>query len=202
MSFYQFTPSSDINLNQSYVTWSNGFTEEEIDKIREIGDALTLTPAIIDNGETINNIRTSKVGWIKNEGDSSWLYDRLAYIARRLNSQFFNFDLTGFCEDMQYTIYDGNEEGHYTWHTDLISNSNNSFLPPRKLSMVLQLSDPSEYEGGEFEIWFGSQDKFVTVPREKGDVIIFPAFVMHRVKPIKRGQRKCLVFWTGGRPFR
>jgi PKHD-type hydroxylase len=37
---------------------------------------------------------------------------------------------------------------------------------------------------------------------EKGDVIVFPAFLMHRVKPITRGQRKCLVFWTGGRPLR
>ena len=199
MSFYQFTPSSDINLNQSYVTWSNGFTEEEIDKIREIGDALTLTPAIIDNGETINNIRTSKVGWIKNEGDSSWLYDRLAYIARRLNSQFFNFDLTGFCEDMQYTIYDGNEEGHYTWHTDLISNSNNSFLPPRKLSMVLQLSDPSEYEGGCFETWTRPEPN--QAPKEKGLIVAFPSWTLHRVAPVTSGTRKTLVVWICGKQF-
>jgi len=48
----------------------------------------------------------------------------------------------------------------------------------------------------------GGKDGFVTVPREKGDVIIFPAFCMHRVKPITKGTRKCLVFWTGGRPLR
>jgi PKHD-type hydroxylase len=64
------------------------------------------------------------------------------------------------------------------------------------------ISDSNDYEGGEFEIWMGGKDGFVTVPREKGDVIIFPAFCMHRVKPITKGQRKCLVFWTGGRPFR
>ena len=72
----------------------------------------------------------------------------------------------------------------------------------RKLAMTVQLSDANDYEGGEFEIWMGGKDGFITVPREKGDVIIFPAFCMHRVKPITRGQRKCLVFWTGGRPLR
>ena len=71
----------------------------------------------------------------------------------------------------------------------------------RKLAMTVQLSDPSEYEGGDFEIWFGGKEAQI-VPREKGDVIIFPAFCMHRVRPITRGQRKCLVFWTGGRPLR
>jgi len=72
----------------------------------------------------------------------------------------------------------------------------------RKLALTVQLSDPSEYDGGEFEVWFGGSEEFVEVPRQKGDVIIFPTFLMHRVKPITRGQRKALVFWTGGEPFR
>ena len=53
----------------------------------------------------------------------------------------------------------------------------------------------------DFEIWFGGKQAQL-VPREKGDVIVFPAFCMHRVTPITRGERRCLVFWTGGRPFR
>ena len=71
----------------------------------------------------------------------------------------------------------------------------------RKLAMTVQLSDPKDYDGGDFEIWFGG-DRQVLVPREKGDVIIFPAFCMHRITPITRGERRCLVFWTGGRPLR
>jgi len=72
----------------------------------------------------------------------------------------------------------------------------------RKLAMTVQLSDSSDYDGGEFEIWAGGDEQFVQLPREKGDIVVFPTFMMHRVKPITRGQRKCLVFWTGGRPFR
>ena len=43
---------------------------------------------------------------------------------------------------------------------------------------------------------------FITLPREKGDVLIFPTFYLHRVTPITKGERRALVYWTGGEPFR
>ena len=72
----------------------------------------------------------------------------------------------------------------------------------RKLATTVQLSDPKDYEGGDFQIWYGGEDGFITLPREKGDVLIFPTFYLHRVTPITKGERRALVFWTGGEPFR
>ncbi len=33
-------------------------------------------------------------------------------------------------------------------------------------------------------------------------MIVFPAYVLHRVNPVIRGARRSLVGWIGGPPFR
>ena len=65
-----------------------------------------------------------------------------------------------------------------------------------ELSIVVQLSDESEYEGGLFQISRGSHT--FDGPKEKGSVIIFPSFVLHRVLPVTSGERNSLVSWISG----
>ena len=72
----------------------------------------------------------------------------------------------------------------------------------RKLALTVQLSDPKDYEGGVFQCWFGGGGRFIDLPREKGDVLVMPTFIMHNVSPITKGERRALVYWTGGEPFR
>jgi PKHD-type hydroxylase len=36
------------------------------------------------------------------------------------------------------------------------------------------------------------------IPRGKGNVVIFPSFLLHRVVPLTSGNRKSLVLWVGG----
>ena len=67
----------------------------------------------------------------------------------------------------------------------------------------MQLSNPSEYEGGVFELTdadFTKQDKFNL--KQKGSVLIFPSFIKHRVTPVTKGERKSLVGWIEGPSFR
>ena len=71
----------------------------------------------------------------------------------------------------------------------------------RKLSFSLILSDPSEYEGGQFQI-MSYNNKMYEVPQEKGNLIIFDSQAVHRVRPIKSGVRKSLVGWVIGPRWR
>ena len=48
-------------------------------------------------------------------------------------------------------------------------------LSNRKLSVVLQLSDPGEYEGGELQINVGGS--ILSVPKELGLICFFPSFL-------------------------
>ncbi len=198
MSNYQFAPPPSIAIGEhNFAFWENGFSADEIDAIRGVGDGLPAQDATIgmgENGAVCPQIRKSKTSWITHE-HCPMVYDRLAYIARQLNGQYFDLDLHGFVEDFQYTTY-GPEKEHYDWHMDRGVKGS----PPRKLSLVLQLSDPSEYDGGDLELMTGST---VTVANKaKGLVYAFPSWVLHRVTPVTRGTRRTLVVWTCGPRFR
>jgi PKHD-type hydroxylase len=74
-------------------------------------------------------------------------------------------------------------------------------LSLRKVSITVQLSDPSEYEGGDLDIWQGGKE-YITAPRGKGTVVIFPSYMMHRVSPVTVGTRRSFVLWLGGEHYR
>lgn len=194
MSVYNFVPSASHNQNHPFVTWDNGFTEEELQKIIDYCDSLPKSNAVINAGDNIEEIRKSEVAWVSNNSEISWLYDRLAYITRKINSQFYHFNLSGFVEDFQYTVYDG-DASHYDWHLDM-SNTSNS---PRKLTLVLQLSDPSEYEGGDLQTLTKAEPG--VVDKKKGMVAAFPSWTLHKVTPVTSGIRKSLVVWVAGPQF-
>lgn len=200
MSSYMFAPSPTFGRsNEPYLFWKDGFSDEEIEAIKGIGASRKANDATVNGKseqEDISDIRVSKTSWIDLQQDSEWLYNRLAYIARQLNGQYYNFDLYGFWENMQYTIYDSAQNGHYDWHVDAGSADE----CPRKLSLVLQLSDPTEYEGGELQIMHAKDP--ITIEKKKGLVTVFPGYTLHRVTPVTSGVRKTLVVWVAGPAFR
>lgn len=193
MSVYQLVPPAEAI--QDYITWENGFSQSEIQRLRVLGDSLAQESATVSDNQ-IHDIRKSRVGWIQNNEDSVWLYDKLGFIARQLNAQFYGFDLFGFVDDLQYTVYTGSGD-HYGWHVDRGSDT----VAPRKLSMTVQLSAPDEYEGGDLEFMING-DRIDRARREQGLVYVFPSFVMHQVTPVTRGTRRSLVVWLSGPKFR
>ena len=197
--YNDFKPTSNWN---DFYYYKNIFNDQ---MIKELEDMVHTNyqfskgrTGIAELGSDTDSYRTNNrdIAYITPMPHSKWLYDLLFPLALEANEKLFHFDIDIVTDPIHYVIYP-EDGGHLDWHMDTGAYGVNK----RKIAMTVQLSDPSEYEGGEFEIWFGGQQS-VVVPREKGDVICFPAFCMHRVRPITKGQRKCLVFWTGGRPFR
>lgn len=197
MSIYNISDSPHVAEN--YAFWNDGFSESEIYKIRELGEKRMAenAMAMVGGGQVIEEIRRSKISWLVCDNETCWLYDRLAYIARQLNGQYFQFDLSGFVEDLQYTIYDESYKGHYDYHIDAGFHSGRS---PRKLSMVVQLSSPDEYEGGDLEFLLGKNPDIAT--KKLGMLYAFPSYVLHRVTPVTKGTRRTLVVWLAGPRFR
>jgi len=145
-------------------------------------------------GEGINHeIRKSTVCHLPSS-DFAWLYERVASMIINANFAYWNFNLSGWVEPVQYTRYD--KDGFYTWHMDCGSASAST----RKVSMTIQLSDPESYEGGEFQIWISGKEP-VTLEKKRGCAIIFPSFCLHRVTPVTRGCRESLVVWIHGPAF-
>lgn len=189
---YLLTPHA--SRIEPWVWWEGAFTEQELnwlqDKAKRAEDAGQL-----GGGAVNNNIRRSQVAWLGNTPDSKWVFDKLAHVVNELNADNFRFNLTGFGEQLQLTNYDQSINGMYGWHLDYGAKGIS-----RKLSMAMQLTDPSEYEGGNLQIQVSGEP--VNVRKQRGLIAVFPSYVLHQVTPVTRGSRQSLVTWVSGPPFK
>lgn len=182
------------------IVCENVFTPAELDAIEQYGDRLGQQQATLAGegwaGDSRQQrIRITRTAAITPTPEIKWLYDRMQAVIRKVNRQVYQFDLEGFREAFQYTVYHGAEGGHYDWHIDWGPNR-----VQRKLSASVQLSDPGHYEGCDLQ--FHGVREIETAPRERGAVIVFPSFIQHRVTPCTRGTRKAIVVWTSGPQFK
>jgi PKHD-type hydroxylase len=105
----------------------------------------------------------------------------------------WNF-VTNSYDTLQVVKYE--DGGHVNWHLDPGEISGEQ--DQRKLSFVMLLSDPSEYEGGLLEFkGFPEQPKL-----GQGSIIVFPSFIEHRVTPVTSGIRYSAVTWACGPSFK
>lgn len=171
------------------------FTDNEIEQIRNIGDSLEFTNIKLYGGDQ-SRVNGQGAHFVKTP-ETEWVYDKLARIIQVLNSKYFNYDLTGFHENFYYHCYDGSLNHEFGWHFDMGYQT----AAPRKLSLVLQLSDPSEYEGGTLELQREGSN-VVSVKKDKGLIVAFPSYNAHRVTPVTKGLRRVLVAFAAGPNFR
>jgi PKHD-type hydroxylase len=191
---YLFKPSLSDGA-PPYAFFQKFFTNDECDYIIDIGERCEIAKSGVAYNPQ-SSFRRSKNSWIKNNFESEWIYRKLEDICRYENSTKFMFELGGFYEDLQYTVYDGSSGDFYKCHRD----SGPGILSMRKLSLVLMLSHPQEYEGGDLEIFVS--DSYTAMPKEKGTLILFPSYEWHRVTEVTKGKRRSLVSWVSGPPLR
>lgn len=143
--------------------------------------------------------------------DQEWIYREIRPFLIEANKQAgwnYHFD---YLESIQFTKYKLNQ--HYGWHVDEYPKpfdddceNINWRGKTRKISAVIILSNPNDYKGGElmFKYFQGEKTKIESVKDflPKGSIIVFPSYVLHKVKPVTDGLRYSLVVWTLGHPFR
>lgn len=180
------------------------FGRRQCERIIETGLTLPRESGAVSAGdeeEQNNSIRQAEIAWLPLEPQHHWVYDKLRSVFERAN-RTFEFELAGFTEEAQFTCY--HQTGaFYHWHQDGLEGE----LAGRKLSLVVQLSEPTSYNGSDLELFSLSSDEGVAESwrddlRAQGSVIAFPAFEYHRVTSLNHGQRYSLVCWVGGPPFR
>jgi PKHD-type hydroxylase len=188
----------------TFAYWNNLFSDDELHKIENIMNQKELNfgslGSDVESKTENSEIRNSKINFHSYNADTSWIFDRLNYIIERTNSESYKFDLYGYNE-IQYSEYNSDNNGHYDWHCDMHYNSIQT--ETRKLSVVLMLNKPNvDFTGGEFEINTGDQNYPLDIKFEKGGVALFPSFVHHRVTPVTSGIRKSIVTWVTGPKFK
>jgi PKHD-type hydroxylase len=171
-------------------------TKEECEIIIDFCTKKINQTAEIGNNEINKKIRKNKVAWISVRDISlKWLIQKIVGALKDINDKTYNFDVYGLTEEIQFTEYTEIED-HYDWHFD-----SGPMTQIRKISMVIQLSDPKDYEGCELEI-INQEKSSDDKSKNQGTLIVFPSYIAHRVTPLKSGKRYSLVVWAGGPNFK
>jgi PKHD-type hydroxylase len=182
------------SVNYPYAYLEQAFSDEEIKDILLIPENWNIATTF---SGVDSEIRDSKVHWIDAMKETNyWLYRKITDIVLHLNDQFYQYDLLEF-ESFQLTQYGLNQ--HYKSHVDY------GYSGPgtnRKLSVILQLNDEDDYEGGDVLIYDNRVEYPTTLPKTKGMLIVFPSFMLHQVMPVTKGTRHSLVAWTLGPKFK
>jgi predicted 2-oxoglutarate/Fe(II)-dependent dioxygenase YbiX len=150
-------------------------------------------PAVV-GGDELPEHRVGTMRRVERADGTAMLYDLLAEVGRLANDRYFRLDLSGIVKAPEYVEYPAGR-GVFHWHNDYGLERPES---RRKLTLSVQLSEPEEYEGGDFEVFGVGRP----LPRQRGTLIALPAYVHHRVTPVRRGVRRALVAWLAGPALR
>jgi len=183
--------SFELDQVNFYAFLKNAFSKEECQTIIDIAKNKGL---IKGKTKAESDIRNSKISWLYPSDNMDWVFRRCTDIVTNLNNEFFKFDLHGFNEGFQFTNYT-TPGGKYGRHVD---KSINGVI--RKISISIQLTDPTEYEGGELYLY--EDDKGTLMDKTQGTLIMFPSYVLHEVMPVTKGERNSLVTWVTGKQFK
>ena len=179
------------------------FTQVVANRVMEMTDFLAQIPELAyrdntqsytdENGIEQINYRSCEI-FIPDQ--SSVFYHAVRNVINDVNNQYYQYDLSDKY-DIQILKY--RPGGHYEWHIDYGVCWHTGL--DRKLSISIQLSNESQYEGGELEIrdWKGDS---IAAPKRLGSAIVFDSKVTHRAKPVTEGERIVLVGWASGPKLR
>lgn len=189
-------PRYNVQLPQ-FGVWKDAFTEDEVEKIVFLEKLIEFTKGRVgaqSQQQVDTKARDSDVSFLAVDENTLWIYERLAQIIPRVNYDLFLYDIEGI-EAVQYTRYA--EDQYYDWHLDSHSMWMNY---ERKISGVVFLDDPDDYEGGELEIIVdGSPERSQILKPKRGHIAFFASHMPHRCKPVTSGTRRSLVFWVHGK---
>ncbi|SFK03464.1 2OG-Fe(II) oxygenase [Celeribacter neptunius] len=173
------------------------FSPSECDAIIALAREGELKDAGLVKNRSDHNLRRADLGWLDERAGGDWIMERIMHLVAEANRAHFDFALTEFGESPQVARYGAERQGHFTWHSDI---GEGALASRRKLTMVVQLSDPRAYRGGALEL---QPDANIRVSdRTKGSAVLFPSFVLHRVTPVHEGERYSLSTWVHGPAFR
>lgn len=190
-------------------TWwkfSDVISDADIKKVIALGDERGWKSSTVGGVEKQNDIdHKLRKGDIVFFSDQQWLYDLVWPFMETANKEAgWNFDID-LAEEFHLTRWDIG--GKYDYHVDgrgfdVYNTDNNLNGLTRKISMVIWLND--DFDGGEFEFHptYGAETHDSLHTPVKGQALLFPSWMVHRVKPVTKGRRYSLLTCFVGNPIK
>lgn len=185
-------------------TYMQLFTPEECFNIRDYMDKQEKSKGrVLSTKGSVRELftRNCDLAWVDMNEENKWFYSRIKQTVQEINIRWLRFLLDGGMEPLQYLEY-----GFGQFYNKHVDNSNDE-IATRKLTAIIQLSDPDEYWGGDLKIDGNTKhlngDPLSYAPKHQGMMTLFPSHLPHIAKPVWSGRRRVLVAWFhGAEPLR
>lgn len=173
----------------------NVFSEEECQRIIAIGLSKDLHVGYAPGMKIDPDRRSSMVRFMYLNEEKQWVWDRLWNLVKEQGLD----DGLSTLNFVQFTEYKSEYGGHFDWHrdTEVFYHPTDTIHLARRLTCVIQLSDPMTYDGGDLEFMTHHGD-IEPIQRCRGCAILFPSRLIHRANKVKSGIRYSLVAWFEG----
>ena len=172
------------------VTVPQVLTRSQCEMIRQDADIIGMKRAPVmakDGKNVLSRTRTCASCWLPKAPHFQWLYNYVAAVTDEVNTAHFQFDVMDM-QTLQVLRYRPGQ--WFRWHFDTFDGSD------RKLTMVINLSEPNDYIGGGLQVegeWEGMEHRM-----KQGAATFFPAWMKHRARAPIFGTRWALVAWITG----
>ena len=182
-----------IPVQPLFWAWEKELSSETCDHIISLAKDIPPEKGVVggigdDPGRLEHKQRDSDVRWITD----NFIVNALLGFGNQANHSSWGMNIDTI-SSIQFTDY--TKEQHYDWHMDTYERGPDM----RKVSIIVQLTDSDDYEGGDFQFrHYGGQVEEVPILRQRGTVLVFPSWLEHRVTPVTKGKRQTLVAWMSG----
>lgn len=182
-------------MRQNWQLWEGQLSSVECDRIIKSGLSNVLFSGEIfasssNEYKVDDEFRKSQICWI----DDPYLRNLALDYTMKANRAVYGFDVN-YLPELQFGKYSEGSFYHFHHDIDWVSDS----MYDRKLSVCIQLSDPNDYEGGDFQF------KTLESPtgyKTQGSILVFPSYNEHQITEITKGVRYSLVGWMEGPRWR
>ena len=184
-------PTKLASLDILSVNKSHLFNEEQSTTIlNSCIEELWLPTKVVGD----NNLHRAKRQKVRGDVTAFPFMDIRA-VTKLANDEIYDFNLLGIIDQDFPQIFKYAVKDFYEWHIDL-----NQMAPSRKLTFIINLSNPDTYTGGDLE--FLNVDTSDSNINEAGSCIMFPSFMPWRITPVKSGEKHIIVGHVHGALFK
>jgi PKHD-type hydroxylase len=175
-----------VSVNKSDI-----FTAEQCDTILNSCIEELWLPTKVVGDKALHSARRQKL-----RGDvQGFPFLDIRTVTKDANDNVYDFNLLGIIDQDFPQIFKYSEGDEYNWHMEL-----NPMAPSRKLTFIINLTDPTEYEGGEIE--FLNVDTKNAGINDRGVCLVFPSYTAFKINKITKGNAKFIIGSVHGALFK